>query len=1021
MRHNWFWCMAVMGVLQGGEVLWNDDFSHYSSPEEMSRVWDPAGEHRLRLDDRGLRLFSNGQAAVRRLQGAWLPGRDIEMEFSVILDNDRTEARILFSHGKLDWMNYQGGVLLKAGMLPMYCDSGVWKQAKLKPVAIGTEYVVRCVLHPSLTGASSYDIAVNGGEIGRKLPFREDLRRQPADCAGVICLGGAAEPLSMSLKRAQARYGMRYEVDDKEKVQVSLGKIPHGGRRFYDNRMEFPVRFSGDLKLITEVSAALYPNRRNHPDQAEESPVAVAVLKRNPGPEERFRLESVPYGMHTLRISCVINGKRHVVAEELVSMIHREVKRDEHNWFGLISHADRFDRNIPLELDNVAAAGGSWTRMEFILAELYRDGKLDFSHHRRLFEEGKRRGIRFFGLLNTTPPGCSLMPGDGYWAQPNLDRWREMCAAVMTEFKGKIDHWEIWNEPDGFAFWGFSPGVSRAEHHAKMVNIAAEVAASISPKIRVMRPSVTATGEAYFQEFLEAGGLDRIDTITFHFPAGRSPGEWYRRVARQLRERYPEREFKFWISECEFYLQNLIAMLAEERPLPRFLYTIRDKGVGRDVFEHENGMCKYNGQPKDKFVAYQFLVRMLAGAEPAGRILFAENLEGYRFRKEGRWIAAVWSPGTSPIQPIPAGYLKGVTIYDQNGNRIPNTGAPIVAKKGEHENQVIYLDRIPEDSPLNLDASVNCSADYGELAAGRETELRFSFTNDGAAPCRYRLVFSPDPLLTLSEGELEVEVMPGRTQERSVSATPAADIAVTELTLSAQLFRGGHSVKKRFGPFLIDNPRQFAWQELYRYRKGVNWVLPEECRDIHGDSIFEDRAKVNQHRHSLGSGCKAVSAPSGRGLELQYCWRRPVSGWNWMARRYAPLEKILLKGIPTQFEMDVQLPQSGELLPLTVLLILEDASGKELLVEGGGELYWFHDRVRKWRCVIPSRFGTGFIHSAHGGDGKRNITRYPLYFNGLILNLVPAQFVWQFREDRPSVEGKVMINNLRVQYFNGRK
>lgn len=203
--------------------------------------------------------------------------------------------------------------------------------------------------------------------------------------------------------------------------------------------------------------------------------------------------------------------------------------------------------------------------------------------------------------------------------------------------------------------------------------------------------------------------------------------------------------------------------------------------------------------------------------------------------------------------------------------------------------------------------------------------------------------------------------------------------------------------------------------------EGVNWVLPEECRDIHGDSIFEDRAKVNQHRHSLGSGCKAVSAPSGRGLELQYCWRRPVSGWNWMARRYAPLEKILLKGIPTQFEMDVQLPQNGELLPLTVLLILEDASGKELLVEGGGELYWFHDRVRKWRCVIPSRFGTGFIHSAHGGDGKRNITRYPLYFNGLILNLVPAQFVWQFREDRPSVEGKVMINNLRVQYFNGRK
>lgn len=1021
MWSYWFCCIAMMGCLNAQEVIWNDDFSQYSSAVEMSRVWDPAGEHRLRLEKKTVRLFSNGQAAVRELQSNWIPGHGIESEFTVTLYNDKTEARILFSSKKLDWINYQGGVLLKAGSRPMYCDSGVWKSSALEPVAVGTAYTVKYMLYPSFSGSSTYDIAINGRTIGKRLPFRDDLRQHPTDRIGVVCLGGAAENLSMSLNGAHLRYAMRYDVNDGEKVKVSLGDIPAGGRRFFDNRVELAGYFDGERELITEVSAALYPNRRNHPDQAEEKPVAVCKLNRKPDGKEWFRFEHVPFGMHTLRISCIINGKRYVVAEELVSVIHRDLKRDERSAFGVISHADRFDRNIALELDNVAAAGGSWTRMEFILAEICRDGKFDFSHHVRLFDEGRARGIRFFGLLNTTPPGYSLMPGDGYWAQPNLDRWREMCIAVMTEFKGKINHWEIWNEPDGFAFWGFSPGVSRPEHHAKMLNIAADVAASISPDIKVMGPSVTATGEAYFQDVLEAGGFDRIDTITFHFPAGRSPGEWYRRATRQLRERYPEKKFNFWISECEFYLQNPIAMLTEPVPLPRFLYTIRDKGVERNSFEHENGMCKYNGQPKEKFVAYQFLVKMLAGAVPAGRILFAEKLEGYRFKKDGRFVAAVWSPGISPIQPIPAKYLDGVTVYDQNGNLIPNTGAPVIPSKGEHENQIVYLDRIPDDSLLNLDAAVNCSADYTELIAGKAAELQFTFCNDSGLPQKYRMAFSQDRQLTLSTAALELEVMPGQTVTRSVTVTPAADISITEATLAAQLSCGERTVDKLFGPFLIDNPRQFARQELYRYRRGLNWVLPEECRDIHGEYIFENRAKVNQHRHSLGSSCKAVSAPSGRGLELQYRWQRPVSGWNWMARRYAPLEKIQLKGIPTEFEMDILLPQNGELLPLTVLLILEDDSGKELLVEGGGELYWFHDRIRKWKCVIPSRFGTGFIHSAYGGNGEKNITRYPLYFKGLILNLVPAQFVWQFRDNRPEVSGTIIIDNLNVKYFDEKK
>lgn len=1021
MHRLWTFLLLLTGNLYAQDMIWQDDFKSYRSVSELNQFWDARQINNLRFADCRVKLFSNGQAAIRELQSDWTPGKSVETEIAITLDNGKTEGRILFSHNKIDWLNYQGGVLLKSGLRPMYCDAGEWKESKLAPVKEGQRYMVKYCLYPSFSGSSSYDIFINDQKIGEKLLFRDDLKQQPTNQIGVICLGGQAETLSMSLDYAHSRYAMSFKVEDKDKVKASLGEIPVGGRVFRDNRINIKVDFAGELGAVSAVRLAVYPNHRNHADQAEAAAVATVDLDRKPSSHEEFDLANIPYGMHTLRISCVINGKEYVQQEELISMIHQNVVADPRNCWGIISHGDRFDRNINLELDNVAAAGGSWTRMEFILAEICKDGKFDFSHHHQLYEAGKARNIRFFGLLNTTPAGYSLMPGDGYWAQPNLDRWREICTAVMTEFKGQINDWEIWNEPDGFAFWGFSPNVSRAEHHAKMLNIAADVAKSISPDIRVMGPSVTATGEAYFEEVLNSGGVDKIDTVTFHFPAGRSPGEWHRRAQKELQKRYPDRKIQFWISECEFYLQNLIAVLATDRPLPRFLYTIRDKGVERNVFEHENGMCKYNGQPKDKFIAYQFLVKMLGNSRPVGRILFAENLEGYLFERDGKYTAAVWSPGISPIQPIPEQYLQGVNAFDQYGNKLSTSSGGLTAKRGEHENQIIYLSDIRSDSLLGLDAAVNCIGDYTELAAGKSCELKFTFTNLETSAKHYTLKWNADPQMKLSASEQSAEVVAGAVVEKTIVVTPQENAAVTQMFLNGELSDGKQTVKKKFGPFLIDNPKLFAYQEIYRYRKDLNWVLPEECRDIHGEYIFENRSKVDQHKHSLGSSCNPVKSLDGKGLELNYSWKRPVSGWNWMARRYAPLEKIKLNGIPVEFEMQVQLPQTGDLLPLTVLLVFEDATGKEILVEGGGELYWFHKNFKTWKCTIPSRFGTGFIHSVYGGNNEKNIAAYPLYFKGLVLNLVPAQFVWQFKPERPEVTGSIIINQLKIKYFNGQK
>lgn len=1018
---------SYISLIAKETVICYDDFSKYNQSQDLQKFWNQENFQNLKLKKSNkksqMQLYSNGQSAVRAFPIEFIPGEAVELEVALKV-NKNTEARVLFSSKNIDWMNYQGGIILKSGSYPMICDKGVWRNATHQIINANKAYQIKMIFYPSYSGESRYDIYLNNQKLGTKLQLRDDLRQDIMKNFGVICLGNDTLGLDLLLDEIKIKKGDTYKMNKKDTIKVSTEAIPFNGRRYFDNQLKMSFDFAGSFRDIENFRVELTPNHWNHADQDDKTKPLVSKFNRAANPTEEVNFEDVPFGMYTIRVIATLDKKEEVLYEDLVSVVHSDVPQNTSPDWGVISHADRFDRNIALELDNIKQAGASWTRMEFILAEIYKDGKFDFSHHNALYEAGKKRNIEFFGLLNTTPAGCSIQVGDGYWAQPNLDKWREICRAVMSEFKGKINRWEIWNEPDGFAFWGFSPGIDRAEHHAKMLSIAAEVAGEISPKIKVMGPSVTATGQVYFLNVLNAGGFDKVDTVTFHFPAGRSAGEWHRKATKILKQRYPAKQMNFWISECEFYLQNMIAMMIEENPLPRFLYTIRDKGVERNVFEHENGMCKFNGQPKDKFISYQYMAKTLFNSQVIGRILLANHVEGYLFKNKdsGENLAVIWTPGILPIEKLPADLFKNSQLFDHLGN-------PIVAQNGlvatgvrvEHENSVIFVRSIPQESVLLLDGSVDCINDYQELKAGKTTRLKFKFTNLFTNSQKYTLQLQKNSLLSLENQQLEVELASGASKVIEIEIKVPVNANVEDIYINGSLQDiNGNLIDKKFGPFYVDNESFFKTQIIYQATDKNSWILPENCRDIHGDYIFENRAKFDQHKHSKGSKCKFVDEKDNQGLQLIYNWQRPKTGWNWMSRRYAPTENIELSGIPVEFQMDIRLQNTSneELLPLTVLLVFEDATGKELLFEGGGELYWFENNFRTWKCIIPSKFGNGFIHSAYGGNNQKNITAYPLKFKGIILNLVPAQFVWQFNDARPSVNGAVTVNNIKIKYFD---
>lgn len=63
----------------------------------------------------------------------------------------------------------------------------------------------------------------------------------------------------------------------------------------------------------------------------------------------------------------------------------------------------------------------------------------------------RRHGLCILGMLDGSPPWESGTTRGGYWsiygAPRSIDNWRHYVRQVVGHYAGRIDHWEVWNEP----------------------------------------------------------------------------------------------------------------------------------------------------------------------------------------------------------------------------------------------------------------------------------------------------------------------------------------------------------------------------------------------------------------------------------------------------------------------------------------------------------------------------------------------------------------------------------------------
>lgn len=252
--------------------------------------------------------------------------------------------------------------------------------------------------------------------------------------------------------------------------------------------------------------------------------------------------------------------------------------------------------------------------------------------------------------------------------------WLRFTTRLAEHFKGRVRHWEIWNEPNIKSFW--QPEKPNPADYVRLVTITA-------PKIRKQIPDAVIIGGAfagipmsYIDGCLEAGLADHVDKISYH-PYRAVPEKDYASQIKALRGRVAKHNpgVTLWQGENGCPSKGgpgSVGALSkldwtEDRQAKWLLRRILiDLGLGIELtsYFHTIDLVGYRGKtnfkgllrgedysPKPAYAAYQCLCALFDAQ--TGQIDGLEvELVGQRkvhlqvawFTRKGRGLAAYWFP-----------------------------------------------------------------------------------------------------------------------------------------------------------------------------------------------------------------------------------------------------------------------------------------------------------------------------------------------------------------------------------------
>jgi len=363
--------------------------------------------------------------------------------------------------------------------------------------------------------------------------------------------------------------------------------------------------------------------------------------------------------------------------------------------------------DLEARLAAMQQAGIKWGRQDFTWKRIEKTkGEYAFEPYDRLVEQCHRHGFMIFGNLAYAPEFHDPRTPEGVAAYAGLAR------AAAQRYAGKVDYWQIWNEPNG-GFWKGTP-----EQYASLLAAAGKAIHEANPKAKVLGLNMAFCDVLWAEKVLKLVPNDCFDIACFHpYRPPSAPEDrfdwweldqyvksWHKR---DLTPEYPLVRMSFleqtdalvkvmekfgkpkplWITEicwnthihpygtselrqADLAVRFHLLCLASRKIEKVFWWTLRDGGERQFDQADMVGLMRHDLSPKYAYYAYGWMTRLLEGKRWLRNDAFGPDVYATVFTDDrtGEDLIGAWS--TKPFAYIRVNNTeKGLTFYDIYGTK----------------------------------------------------------------------------------------------------------------------------------------------------------------------------------------------------------------------------------------------------------------------------------------------------------------------------------------------------------------
>jgi len=103
---------------------------------------------------------------------------------------------------------------------------------------------------------------------------------------------------------------------------------------------------------------------------------------------------------------------------------------------------------------------------------------------------------------SSAAPGSAGWIGENSAAVPREQDWVEFLTVLANRYKGRIDAYQIWNEPNSPVFWQGTP-----EQLTRIISLAQQTIKAIDPNATIVSPGFAVSGKNVPQHYSQMVGV----------------------------------------------------------------------------------------------------------------------------------------------------------------------------------------------------------------------------------------------------------------------------------------------------------------------------------------------------------------------------------------------------------------------------------------------------------------------------------------------------------------------------------